>query len=114
MVSEAASRGTTVYLVDKYIDMLPALLGTNICSLRSFVVRPAFSTIWVSAVLFRYILLVVYDDPQDMVRLSMCASQNRSSLSRLRLPMRKHKSGKTIRVYFQLLPIAQNSIFEAY
>ena len=48
MDSEAASRGTTVYLVDKRIDMLPALLGTNLCSLRPFVERLAFSVIWVS------------------------------------------------------------------
>ncbi|KAJ7806157.1 hypothetical protein B0H14DRAFT_2876773 [Mycena olivaceomarginata] len=34
MDTEAAARGTTVYLVDKRIDMLPALLGTNLCSLR--------------------------------------------------------------------------------
>ncbi|KAF9456707.1 RNB-domain-containing protein [Collybia nuda] len=46
MDSEAASRGTTVYLVDKRIDMLPSLLGTNLCSLRPFVERLAFSTIW--------------------------------------------------------------------
>jgi hypothetical protein len=45
MDSEAASRGTTVYLVDKRIDMLPALLGTNLCSLRPFVERLAFSAI---------------------------------------------------------------------
>lgn len=43
---EAASRGVTVYLVDKRIDMLPALLGTNLCSLRSNVERLAFSCIW--------------------------------------------------------------------
>lgn len=29
MDEEAAKRGTTVYLVDKRIDMLPALLGTS-------------------------------------------------------------------------------------
>ncbi|KAH7908909.1 hypothetical protein BJ138DRAFT_1156546 [Hygrophoropsis aurantiaca] len=46
MDSEAASRGTTVYLVDKRIDMLPALLGTNLCSLRPHVERLAFSAIW--------------------------------------------------------------------
>ncbi|KAG5643684.1 hypothetical protein DXG03_000517 [Asterophora parasitica] len=46
MDSEAAARGTTVYLVDKRIDMLPSLLGTNLCSLRPFVERLAFSTIW--------------------------------------------------------------------
>lgn len=49
---EAAARGTTVYLVDKRIDMLPALLGTNLCSLRPFVERLAFSVIWVSRTLF--------------------------------------------------------------
>lgn len=48
MDAEAASRGTTVYLVDKRIDMLPHLLGTNLCSLRPYVERLAFSVIWVS------------------------------------------------------------------
>lgn len=48
MDHEAAARGTTVYLVDKRIDMLPGLLGTNLCSLRPFVERLAFSAIWVS------------------------------------------------------------------
>lgn len=60
MDKEAASRGTTVYLVDKRIDMLPALLGTSktwpwfinhycldLCSLQSNVDRLAFSCIWV-------------------------------------------------------------------
>ena len=47
MDSEAAARGTTVYLVDQRIDMLPSLLGTNLCSLRPHVERLAFSTIWV-------------------------------------------------------------------
>ncbi|KAH9815278.1 hypothetical protein DFH28DRAFT_1027175 [Melampsora americana] len=46
MDSEAASRGTTVYLVDKRIDMLPSLLGTNLCSLKPYVERLAFSVIW--------------------------------------------------------------------
>ncbi|KAF8306782.1 RNB-domain-containing protein [Clavulina sp. PMI_390] len=46
MDAEAASRGTTVYLVDKRIDMLPHLLGTNLCSLRPHVERLAFSAIW--------------------------------------------------------------------
>ncbi|EKM74947.1 hypothetical protein AGABI1DRAFT_80468 [Agaricus bisporus var. burnettii JB137-S8] len=44
--NEAADRGTTVYLVDRRIDMLPSLLGTNLCSLRPFVERLAFSAIW--------------------------------------------------------------------
>ncbi|TCD60755.1 exosome catalytic subunit dis3 [Steccherinum ochraceum] len=46
MDNEAAARGTTVYLVDKRIDMLPELLGTNLCSLRPHVERLAFSVIW--------------------------------------------------------------------
>ncbi|KAI9179099.1 exosome catalytic subunit dis3 [Blastocladiella emersonii ATCC 22665] len=46
MDKEAAKRGTTVYLVDKRIDMLPGLLGTNLCSLRSNVDRLAFSCLW--------------------------------------------------------------------
>ena len=44
--NEGAARGTSVYLVDKRIDMLPMLLGTNLCSLRPFVERYAFSVIW--------------------------------------------------------------------
>ncbi|KAJ3031722.1 UNVERIFIED_CONTAM: hypothetical protein HDU68_000657 [Siphonaria sp. JEL0065] len=43
---EASTRGTTVYLVDRRIDMLPSLLGTNLCSLRSNVERLSFSCIW--------------------------------------------------------------------
>lgn len=43
---EGASRGTSVYLVDKRIDMLPMLLGTNLCSLKPYVDRYAFSVIW--------------------------------------------------------------------
>ena len=50
MDTEAAARGTTVYLVDKRVDMLPSLLGTNLCSLRPFVERLAFSAVWVCMV----------------------------------------------------------------
>ena len=46
MDAEANLRGTTVYLVDKRIDMLPMLLGTDLCSLKPYVERYAFSTIW--------------------------------------------------------------------
>ncbi|KFY12408.1 hypothetical protein V491_06804 [Pseudogymnoascus sp. VKM F-3775] len=46
MDKEASIRGTTVYLVDKRIDMLPMLLGTNLCSLMPYVERYAFSAIW--------------------------------------------------------------------
>jgi exoribonuclease R len=34
MDTEAAARGTSVYLVDKRIDMLPSLLGTSKYSLH--------------------------------------------------------------------------------
>lgn len=43
---EAASRATTVYLVDKRIDMVPELLSSNLCSLRGNEVRFAFSCVW--------------------------------------------------------------------
>ncbi|KZZ97272.1 Ribonuclease II/R [Ascosphaera apis ARSEF 7405] len=46
MDAEASMRGTTVYLVDKRIDMLPMLLGTDLCSLKPYIERFAFSTIW--------------------------------------------------------------------
>ncbi|KAL9130993.1 MAG: hypothetical protein Q9217_000982 [Psora testacea] len=46
MDAESSLRGTTVYLVDKRIDMLPMLLGTDLCSLKPYVERYAFSTIW--------------------------------------------------------------------
>ncbi|XP_053563904.1 exosome complex exonuclease RRP44 [Bombina bombina] len=43
---ESGSRGTTVYLCEKRIDMVPELLSSNLCSLRSEVERLAFSCIW--------------------------------------------------------------------
>ena len=35
-----------MYLVDKRIDMLPSLLGTDLCSLKPNVERYAFSSLW--------------------------------------------------------------------
>ncbi|XP_021907868.1 exosome complex exonuclease RRP44 homolog A [Carica papaya] len=43
---EATQRGTSVYLVDRRIDMLPKPLTEDICSLRADVERLAFSVIW--------------------------------------------------------------------
>ncbi|EPS71662.1 hypothetical protein M569_03096, partial [Genlisea aurea] len=43
---EASQRGTSVYLVEKRIDMLPKPLTEDICSLRSDVERLTFSVIW--------------------------------------------------------------------
>ncbi|VDN03336.1 unnamed protein product [Thelazia callipaeda] len=45
--TEAAYRGTTVYLCNKRIDMLPGLLSSNLCSLQANVNRLAFSVIWI-------------------------------------------------------------------
>ncbi|KAJ7717328.1 hypothetical protein B0H16DRAFT_1799334 [Mycena metata] len=59
MDTEAAARGTTVYLVDKRIDMLPALLGTNLCSLRPNVERLAFSAIWAEIIDVRFTKSVI-------------------------------------------------------
>nr|XP_024399335.1 exosome complex exonuclease RRP44 homolog A-like isoform X2 [Physcomitrium patens]XP_024399336.1 exosome complex exonuclease RRP44 homolog A-like isoform X2 [Physcomitrium patens] len=44
---EASQRGTSVYLVERRIDMLPKPLTEDICSLRADVERLAFSCIWV-------------------------------------------------------------------
>ncbi len=44
---EAAHRATSVYLVDRRIDMLPELLGSDLCSLHCNVERLAFSVVWV-------------------------------------------------------------------
>lgn len=43
---EAARRCTTVYMVERRTDMLPALLTENLCSIRGEVERLAFSVIW--------------------------------------------------------------------
>ena len=44
---EAAARGTTVYLVNKRIDMVPKRLGEDLCSLHERVDRLAFSVLWI-------------------------------------------------------------------
>ena len=46
MDTTAAQRGTSVYLCDRRIDMLPELLSGNLCSLRGNEERFAFSVIW--------------------------------------------------------------------
>jgi len=45
--AEAAARATTVYLVNRRIDMVPKRLGEDLCSLHEKVDRLAFSVIWV-------------------------------------------------------------------
>ena len=44
--AEAAARGTTVYLVGKRYDMLPAVLSENLCSLLAGRDRLAVSVMW--------------------------------------------------------------------
>jgi len=44
--AEALKRGTSVYLSDKRIDMIPDLLSSDLCSLKSNVERFAFSCVW--------------------------------------------------------------------
>ncbi|GMR47969.1 hypothetical protein PMAYCL1PPCAC_18164 [Pristionchus mayeri] len=46
MDEEASVRGTTVYLADRRIDMLPEMLSSNLCSLRGNEERYAFSVVW--------------------------------------------------------------------
>ncbi|KAH7642829.1 exosome complex exonuclease RRP44-like protein Dis3 [Dermatophagoides farinae] len=43
---EAAERGTTVYLADRRIDMVPGLLSSNLCSLICGRERLSFSCVW--------------------------------------------------------------------
>ena len=43
---EAANRGTTTYIVQKRLDMLPGLLTETLCSVRAKVDRFVFSVIW--------------------------------------------------------------------
>jgi exoribonuclease R len=44
--TEALHRGTSVYLVDRRLDMLPGLLSTNLCSLLCGTDRLAMSVLW--------------------------------------------------------------------
>lgn len=43
---EARLRGTTVYLVHRRIDMLPALLSSDLCSLHAHRDRLSVSVVW--------------------------------------------------------------------
>ena len=43
---EARARATTVYLVHRRIDMLPALLSSDLCSLHAGTDRLAVSVVW--------------------------------------------------------------------
>lgn len=55
----ARERGTSVYLVEQRIDMLPTLLSTNVCSLRAKHDRLALSILlWFDKRLFHCALFI--------------------------------------------------------
>ncbi|KAK7353532.1 hypothetical protein VNO80_18981 [Phaseolus coccineus] len=85
---EASQRGTSVYLVERRIDMLPKPLTEDICSLRSDVERLAFSVIWemtpeADIISTRYTKSVI----KSSAALSYVEAQARMDDSRLRDPI---------------------------
>ncbi len=69
MDKEAAHRSTSTYLVERRLDMLPSLLTTQLCSLRSSEDHLAFSVIW------------EMDDEANIYDVSFCKSAIRSVAS---------------------------------
>ncbi|KAK7856151.1 exosome complex exonuclease rrp44 like protein a [Quercus suber] len=85
---EASQRGTSVYLVERRIDMLPKPLTEDICSLRSDVERLAFSVIWemtpeADIISTRYMKSVI----KSCAALSYIEAQARMDDSRLMDPL---------------------------
>ncbi|XP_027903296.1 exosome complex exonuclease RRP44 homolog A [Vigna unguiculata] len=85
---EASQRGTSVYLVERRIDMLPKPLTEDICSLRSDVERLAFSVIWemtpeADVISTRYTKSVI----KSSAALSYVEAQARMDDSRLKDPI---------------------------
>ncbi|CAH0478083.1 unnamed protein product [Peronospora belbahrii] len=70
---EAADRGTSTYLVDRRLDMLPGLLTTKLCSLTSTEDHFAFSVLWE--------IKLVGDNDVQIVDVSFCKSLIRSVAS---------------------------------
>lgn len=77
---EARERGTTVYLIEKRINMIPGLLSENLCSLHGGVERLAFSvvaimdtrtaetkSIWFGRSIVRNRAALSYEKAQNMV-----------------------------------------------
>uniref|UniRef100_A0A3Q3WEL5 Protein DIS3 homolog n=1 Tax=Mola mola TaxID=94237 RepID=A0A3Q3WEL5_MOLML len=61
---EAANRGTTVYLCGKRIDMVPELLSSNLCSLRSdYILKLYFRGSWLLFHGFNFLLLPFFPSP---------------------------------------------------
>ncbi|CAI5738992.1 unnamed protein product [Peronospora destructor] len=70
---EAADRGTSTYLVDRRLDMLPGLLTTKLCSLTSTEDHFAFSVLWE--------MKLVGDNEVQIIDVSFCKSLIRSVAS---------------------------------
>ncbi|KAF1792815.1 Ribonuclease II/R, conserved site [Phytophthora cactorum] len=70
---EAADRGTSTYLVDRRLDMLPGLLTTKLCSLTDTEDHFAFSVLWE--------LKLVGDNDVQVVDVQFCKSLIRSVAS---------------------------------
>ncbi|KAK1944347.1 Exosome complex exonuclease RRP44 A [Phytophthora citrophthora] len=70
---EAADRGTSTYLVDRRLDMLPGLLTTKLCSLTDVEDHFAFSVLWE--------LKLVGDNDVQVVDVQFCKSLIRSVAS---------------------------------
>ncbi len=79
MDKEAARRSTSTYLVERRLDMLPSLLTTQLCSLRSNEDHLSFSVVWemdedaniydvsFSKSVIRSVASMTYDDAQAMI-----------------------------------------------
>ncbi|OWZ24625.1 Exosome complex uclease [Phytophthora megakarya] len=70
---EAADRGTSTYLVDRRLDMLPGLLTTKLCSLTDVEDHFAFSVLWE--------MKLIGDSEVQVVDVSFCKSLIRSVAS---------------------------------
>ncbi|ETL26443.1 hypothetical protein L916_19889, partial [Phytophthora nicotianae] len=70
---EAADRGTSTYLVDRRLDMLPGLLTTKLCSLTDTEDHFAFSVLWE--------LKLVGDNDVQVIDVQFCKSLIRSVAS---------------------------------
>ncbi|KAG1701010.1 hypothetical protein DVH05_011254 [Phytophthora capsici] len=70
---EAADRGTSTYLVDRRLDMLPGLLTTKLCSLTDVEDHFAFSVLWE--------LKLVGNNDVQVVDVQFCKSLIRSVAS---------------------------------
>ena len=92
---EAAHRSTSTYLVERRLDMLPGLLTTQLCSLRSNEDHLAFSTLWEMTPegsivnvnfcksVIRSVASLTYDEAQAMLDDASCTDQISKSVKLL-------------------------------